>query len=105
MRNVHDTNAGLWLEQHKKQLNPHEQARQKEAGIDTKNWRQVKNYYTDQRNKMAKEIFYYIRGAEQRIDSIPAIRQKLGDRHFTIEMAHPYKNPLEDDEFATPTGF
>jgi hypothetical protein len=95
LRNVTDGNAGIWKEKMEKQEPAYFEAARKE-GIDTDNWRMMRDYYTDRRNKVMKELFYYIRAGKQQIDKIPQIRQTLGpDKHFTLDMADPYKPGLK----------
>ena len=63
--------------------------------VDRTDFRAVRDFYTTQRNKTAKEILLYMMGAEQKIDQLPAIRKALGpDKHFTLDMADPYKPGL-----------
>ena len=100
MRNVNEGNPGPWLQRFQKQ--PNEIARLKKEGVDTTDFRDVKNYYTYQRDRVAKEIMLYVNAAEQQIDRIPAVRQELQKYeqttgqpvHFKLWMADPYKPGL-----------
>jgi hypothetical protein len=97
MRNVSDGNPQVWLDKFNK--NPQRVEKLKQDGVDPTNFRQIKDYYSNKRNLVAKEIFYYMRAGEQQIDKIPAIRQALGpDKHFTIDMTDPYKAGLIQKE-------
>jgi hypothetical protein len=96
MRNVGDGNPQIWLEKFHN-ANKAEVARLEKRGIDTNDYRAVRDYYTYNRDRMAKEIMLYVRAGEQQIDKLPKVRQLLGpDKHFTLKMADPYSTQFGD---------
>ncbi len=89
MRNIPDSNGGMWLEQFKK--NPQRFERLQRAGVNVNDFRQVRDYYIDRRNRVAKEIFHYMRAAEQTIgQQLQAAGKIQSADDFTLDQLDPY---------------
>ena len=105
MKTVNRGDEGQWIQSHNDPNNKgalgETPAFLLDHGVDPTNFRQIRDFYAAQHYQVANTMMKTIKATEQRINAMPAIRDMLKDKEFTIEMLDPnelgFRNP-EDYE-------
>jgi len=106
MRNVSEGTAGKWKREFDAKESPEQKAYLVSQGVNINDFRSVRDYYINKRDRLATQINYYIKAAETEMDQLPQVRAILGpNRHFTLDMANPYDESMGFSILGVPLPF